>query len=73
MVEVALGELSKGLDVHRLLNGGELLLQGVILARFDESENLVTCQFVDCNLLHGEHLRVNSWPVLLRGAQNLPF
>ena len=68
VIKIALRELSKGLDVHRLLHGGELSLERVVLARLNEGEYFVSSLLIDGDLFHGKHFRINTWPVLLWGA-----
>ena len=73
MIEIALREVSQGLDVHSLLYHSKLSLKRMILAGLDKAEDFVTRCFVNSHLLHGQDLRINSRPVLLWGAENLSF
>lgn len=73
MVIITSVEVSESLDVHSLLDHGKLFLEGVVLTRFDKTEDLVTSHLVNCDLFHGQELRVDAWPVLLWRAQDLPL
>ena len=73
MVEISMREIGQGLNVHSLLDDSELLLERVVGTRFNEREDLVTSDFVDCNLLHCEHLWVDARPLLFWHAENLSF
>ena len=71
VVEIALTEISKCLDVHCLLNHCKLFLKRVVLKRLHKGENAVSRLLIDGHLLHGEHLRVNSGPVRFWHAKDL--
>ena len=66
-------EICKCLYIHGLLYHRELQLERAVGLRLHEGEDLVTCVLIHCNLLHSEHLRVNTGPILLRHAEHLTF